>query len=79
MRFHTETTYNQDGTVLESKQIPWTISDYVAFIAFAERQITPRRMREASLNVDGAIEWLSSKNKEIEELRQEMLTLTNEP
>jgi hypothetical protein len=54
-RTHRTETYNQAGELVETVETPWTRNDYIRAIGVLEGEITPRRMREAVLGVDGAV------------------------
>ena len=68
-------TYNQSGKLLEVVETPWTVADYIRAIQSLEAQITPRRLREAVLNVEGTKDWLETKETEIAALRAELAGL----
>jgi len=71
-------TYNQAGELLEVVETPWIRADYIRAIQSLEAEITPRRLRDAVLNVEGAKEWLDAKEAEIAILREELNALAND-
>lgn len=71
MRYDTHDVYGENGDLVSSQQVPWDRARYSAEIADKEREITPRRLREAVLTLEGA-DWLSAKEAEIAALREEM-------
>jgi hypothetical protein len=71
-RTHRTETYNQAGQLVEAVETPWARGDYIQAIAAIEGQITPRRIREAVLGLEGATAWLSAKESDIAALRSEL-------
>lgn len=74
-RTHRTETYNQAGELIEAVETPWGRADYLRAIAAVEAQITPRRLRDAVLGVEGAAAWITAKEAEIQILRNEMTAL----
>lgn len=70
MRYHTHEIIEQ-GKVVGTQQIAWSFTDYLSAIQAIEKEITPRRLREAILNISGK-QWLQQKSDEIDTLRREL-------
>ena len=74
MKYDVYETYDTNGNIIESVQVPWGKERYQAELSALDAQLTPRRISDAIIN-DAGKKWMVEFDAKKQLLRAEMAAI----